>query len=553
MPPLLLRRVLLALLGLAAVAYLVDLGGSSIWDANEAFYVETPREMIERGDYVNPTFNYEPRINKPVLSYWIVAGLYRGFGVSVGVERAAIAAAALVMIAAAFLLGRAASPHPAAPLLAALGLAANPRFFMFGRRILIDVLLAALMTLTLLLFAWSERDPRRRRLLLLLMYISVGLGVLAKGPVAAALPALVFLAYLAYHRELSRIKTMLIPAGILVALVVVAPWYVALYHASGWEPIRSFFISENFERYISGFGTESRGPFFYVPVVFTDGLPWSLLLPVAAAAWFRQRRQPMAAEPQRRVRTLLWLWVVAFVGVFSLSNTKQDLYILPVATAVAVLGADVLSRAMDTGGMWRNGVRWGLVTTGAVLACAGAMVLYLFEQAGGAYVLDGTSLLGGLGIAGGLVTVWLAGRRTGWAAIALAASLVAVNWTLALRVLPAFERYKPVVPLSETILAHARPGDRVVHYDVALPSMVFYLKRRVETVFSREDFLGLVRAGGAVFAVMPEDRYEAVKSELGPAACLLGRQATFDAKLGQMLERRPPPAIVLVSTRCRPQ
>ena len=55
--------------------YFVGLGDSAIWDANEAFYVETPREMIERGDYVNPTFNYEPRFNKPVLSYWIVAGL----------------------------------------------------------------------------------------------------------------------------------------------------------------------------------------------------------------------------------------------------------------------------------------------------------------------------------------------------------------------------------------------------------------------------------------------------------------------------------------------
>src|SRR6187402_591798 len=93
------------MLCLAALAYLIDLGGSSIWDANEAFYVETPREMIERGDYVSPTFNYEPRLNKPVLSYWIVAGFYQLFGVSVGVQRFAIALGALGLIAAAGLLG----------------------------------------------------------------------------------------------------------------------------------------------------------------------------------------------------------------------------------------------------------------------------------------------------------------------------------------------------------------------------------------------------------------------------------------------------------------
>ena len=67
--------ILLVLLALAICPYFIDLGGSAIWDANEAFYVETPREMIERGDYVSPTFNYEPRLNKPVLSYWIVAAL----------------------------------------------------------------------------------------------------------------------------------------------------------------------------------------------------------------------------------------------------------------------------------------------------------------------------------------------------------------------------------------------------------------------------------------------------------------------------------------------
>jgi 4-amino-4-deoxy-L-arabinose transferase-like glycosyltransferase len=106
------RRLILAtLLGLAVTLYFVDLGGASIWDANEAFYVETPREMMERGDYVFPTFNYEPRVNKPVLSYWIVAGFYKIFGVSVTAERVAIATGGVGLIAVAFVLGWAAAPR----------------------------------------------------------------------------------------------------------------------------------------------------------------------------------------------------------------------------------------------------------------------------------------------------------------------------------------------------------------------------------------------------------------------------------------------------------
>jgi 4-amino-4-deoxy-L-arabinose transferase-like glycosyltransferase len=234
------KRLLPLLLILAVVPYFVGLGASSIWDANEAYYVETPREMLESGDYVNPSFNYEPRFNKPVLSYWMVAGLYKLFGVSVAVQRLAIAAAAMVIVGGAFVLARATSPHALAPLLAALGLAAGPRLFMFSRRILVDMAITAMMTLTLVFFALAERYPERRRLFLTLMYASVGLGVLTKGPIAAVIPMLVFVTYLAMHRELRRLREMMIPAGVFIALAVAAPWYVALYLQHGWMYITEF-------------------------------------------------------------------------------------------------------------------------------------------------------------------------------------------------------------------------------------------------------------------------------------------------------------------------
>src|SRR5688572_21763424 len=100
------RQTLLALLLLAAsILYLINLGVSSIWDANEAFYAQTPREMIEAGDYVTPTFNFQLRMNKPVLSYWQVAGSYHLFGISEWSERLPIALGGLVIVGTAFALG----------------------------------------------------------------------------------------------------------------------------------------------------------------------------------------------------------------------------------------------------------------------------------------------------------------------------------------------------------------------------------------------------------------------------------------------------------------
>src|SRR3954467_15764391 len=107
------RAALFVLLVASIMPYFVDLGVSSIWDANEAFYVETPREMLERGDFISPTFNYLPRLNKPVLSYWIVATFYKVFGVAGGIPRVPIALPARAMILTALALAKAgADPAP---------------------------------------------------------------------------------------------------------------------------------------------------------------------------------------------------------------------------------------------------------------------------------------------------------------------------------------------------------------------------------------------------------------------------------------------------------
>jgi 4-amino-4-deoxy-L-arabinose transferase-like glycosyltransferase len=553
------ERTLLFVLALAILPYLLQLDASSIWDANEAYYVETPREMIERGDYINPSFNYEPRFNKPVLSYWVVAGLYNVFGVSVAVERAAIAVAAMMILAATFFIARTASDHPLAPLLATLGLAAGPRFFMFSRRILVDMAIAAMMTLILLFFALAERYPERRRLFLVLMYVSVGLGVLTKGPVAAVVPALVFLVYLAWHRELGRLRTMMIPTGTVIALAIVAPWYLALYAQHGWTYISEFFIAENLGRYTETVGAQARGPLFYLPVVLHDSLPWSLCLPAIVATWWQSRRS--SAKPGRsakpsegereRIRTLLLLWIGVTVLFFSFSQTKQDLYIFPIVGAVAALGGDWIARVVFTGR--EVGSRWltgTLLALSILLAVLGGFVLYLFTSLS-VYRIEG-ALVAGIVLAGGGVALGiLTWRRLSKAAVIVTLSVfIAFNWTLAIRVLPSFEAYKPSVPLSEIIQREAAPSDVVAHFDVALPSMVFYLRRHIDIWFDRDAFVNQIRSAQTVYAVLPADRYEQIRKDPGVSTCELARRPTSDVRLRNLLRLEQPPALVLITNRC---
>ncbi len=556
--------MLAALLVLAASVYFISLGNSAIWDANEAFYVETPREMLEANDFLNPTFNYLPRFNKPVLSYWIVAVFYKAFGVSVTVQRFAIALGALVIIGCAFVLARLTirdsrfgiqnaglgmrdersgiSDSAAGPW-AAAGLAAAPRLVMFARRIFIDIWITAFMSLTLVCFALSERYPERRRQFLVLMYVSIALGVLTKGPVAIALPALAFALYLAVRRELTRVTEMMIPLGLVILAVIVVPWYAALYHEHGWTYIRSFLIGENVDRFLSGAGVrQQRGPWFYLPIVLTDSFPLSLLLPCAAVAAWKTRT---------RIEILLWCWIAAIVGFFSLSAGKQDLYIFPIVSAVAALGGVAIERGLSDE-RWKKWVSVTLATAGALLALAGAAVLYLFATAGRIYALDAAVIVGAVGLGGGIITIFFgAARKPAVAALSLLAAVVAVNWAFVVRVLPEFERYKPVPEFSRTLQERLQPGDVVAHYQVSLPSMVYYLRRHVDQFVDDPPFVHAILSERHVYAVLSADDYRSLAPQIAGRTCIIDRRPIFEVKLRQVLARQPLPELLLITNRCK--
>ncbi|MGH9373716.1 MAG: ArnT family glycosyltransferase, partial [Vicinamibacterales bacterium] len=489
---------------------------------------------------------------------------------SPGVQRIPIAIGALVMIATAFCLAWAGSPdrkprqrpgtsdqRPAigepwqleAALWAALGLALTPRLLMFARRIFIDIYISMFMGLTLLFFALSERYPSRRRLFLVLMYGAVGLGVLTKGPIAIALPGLVFALYLLVYKELGRIRSMMLPAGILIVAALVVPYCAALYAREGWGPITSFILGENLARYTDGLGVDAERPvWFYLPVIFSDAFPWSAFLFVAAAAWLAERREGKGPDATRRVRTLLWLWIAVIVLFFTASAAKQDLYIFPIVPAVAALAGLVIVQGLT------GGIRWTAASIGAVAIVAGAGLIYLVGSPAGIYAIDGARSMGLAGVMGGFIVVAaaLTGRTHG-ALLGIAATFIVLGWIFVLRVLPGFERYKPVPGFAHTLAPRLQPGDEVVTYDEALPSFVFYLRRHVDPFFLADELIARFRTGRTVYAVLSADNYRDLAEQIGSPTCIIDRRPTFDVKLKNMLAQQPLPELLLITNRCPAQ
>jgi 4-amino-4-deoxy-L-arabinose transferase-like glycosyltransferase len=535
------KTLLLVLLLAAALPYFVNLGVSSIWDANEAFYAQTPREMMAAHDYVNPSFNFQLRYNKPVFSYWEVAAAYHLFGVSEWSERLPIAIGGIVLIATAFGLGQLAGGAEAG-LVAALVLAASPRVLLLARRIIIDVHIAMFTGLVLLCFALAEARPEKRRLYLVLMYVAAGFGVLTKGPVAVFLPALVFFTYLASLKRLGDLRRMMLPVGAAIGLVIVVPWCYLVYRQYGFGYIRQFIVGENLGRYAQAVGEQSRGPLFYVPVMLADLFPWSLLIP--AALWWGVR------ERANNVVRLLLVWVAAIVVFFSFSGTKEDLYVLPIVTAEAALIGAMIAAAIPRARLASASVaRPALLATAGVLVIAGAAMVWVFGVSH-RYALQGATFIGVAAVVGGLMAAVAAGRGRMFGATAVVGGAVAViSWCIVLCSLPDFERYKPVRPFAAIIRARASEEGIVGSYKFALPSMVFYLNRPIMEVELPDHLRVTFRSSSDVYFVMPEDEYLDVKDRLPVPTYVLARQPMFDLRPKNFLEGSELPQFVLISNR----
>ncbi|MCC7185484.1 MAG: glycosyltransferase family 39 protein [Acidobacteria bacterium] len=534
------------LLALSVLLLFLGLGANTIWDANEAFYVDTPRHMVESGDYINPQFNGEPRMNKPVLSYWVVAAFYQVFGVSVTAERVAIALGALGILYAAWLFGRSLGGTTTG-LVAALIVATAPRFVMFSRRIFIDVWVTMFMALALACFVLAETKPEHRRRYLWLMYAAIGLGVLTKGPIALLFPAATIGTWLLLERRLADLKNFSLISGTLIVLAIVVPWWAVIYAQQGWEPVQAFWLGENLGRYTESMQPGERDIFFYIPVVLGDLFPWTLFL-IGGLVWGAKSLW----GGQSSIARLLMLWIVWHVGVFSFSQSKQDLYVFPIVPALAALTACVLVHGLQHGAKW---IGRSAVATAALLAVLGAGLVWLFGAKAPTHQIAGADVLAAILVIGALVTAAMALRgRAAWAVSAIAGTMVAGNYVFALVALPAVEAFKPVLPMVQVIEARTLPTDPppvVAHYRSVLPSMAFYLKRPIEDIFDMPTLVARSQQVPAMYILLKPDEFAEFQMRVAPAnvpTCIVSRHTLFEAKLRFVLEGKPWPEVYLAGT-----
>ena len=142
----------------------------------------------------------------------------------------------------------------------------------------------------------------------LLSAVCCGLGLLTKGPVALALVVPPVTAWMLLGRFRFAVASLVL--YIAIAVAVAAPWYAAVALHSP-AAAADFFWQHNVQRFVVPF--DHVKPFwFYLPLVFTGTLPWSLLLLPLAQHLFTPFRTN-AASADRLVFLVHGVWLVSAV------------------------------------------------------------------------------------------------------------------------------------------------------------------------------------------------------------------------------------------------
>ncbi|HUU43308.1 MAG TPA: glycosyltransferase family 39 protein, partial [Planctomycetota bacterium] len=356
----------LLLVSVCAVLFLYRTGSLPLADPEEPRCALIVREMDRGGDWLVPHLDGAVYYDKPAPYFWLAALGQKLTGSPELGGRLVSALAGTLAVVVTYFFGRRLF-SPTAGLMGGLMLATGGVFLYVARWYRMEMPCVAAMWAAMWWFWRVEDAPddRVRRRRWYGFYLFCAVATLMKGPIGLGLPVLIVGTYLLLSGRPRRVLELFHLPGMLLYLLVAAPWYVVMsLRVPGYAA--EFFIQQNLARFTEHTGGAHGMPaLLFIPVVLAGLLPWVTFLPSACARGFPRRWRHRAEHPGE---LFLWLSALVPLGFFMLSGTKLVHYVLPVFAPLAVLlgGAAARWTAEDAAIGPRRGA-WMLSVSAMVL------------------------------------------------------------------------------------------------------------------------------------------------------------------------------------------
>jgi 4-amino-4-deoxy-L-arabinose transferase-like glycosyltransferase len=295
-------------------------------DLDEPRYGESAREMLILKDYIIPHLNFEPRVNKPILFYWLIMLSYKLLGISEFSTRLPSAISGLGMVIFVYIfVSRQLSEEQG--FVSALILASTPMFLVISRIAIIDSLYSVLIFVSLC-FLWLYFKNEK---FVIPAFLCMGFSMSTKGPAGVCIIFLAVLLFSLMEKRVYYIKKFFNPWGIGIFLISGFFWYLLLILRIGWTEFKHLALTETIGRFKWGF-VHQEPIYYFLPIIFVGFFPWALYL-------FKLKITRIWQNPFLRY---ILCYTVGGLVFFSLSRTKLPNYISPIFPGLAVLVAPLV-------------------------------------------------------------------------------------------------------------------------------------------------------------------------------------------------------------------
>jgi len=345
LPPPPTRHALFAILiALAALLHVGTIGSGDLYSQTEGQYAGAAREMVETHQWLLPTNDGIPRLQKPPLLYWLIIVSFKLFGINTAAARLPVALAVVASVALIFLIGEKLTDYWRG-FIAGLIYLSFCGTFLLARIVMPEPLVSAFIAGAIFCAVCGYQRRRHRRAWFAGFWIFSAFACLTKGLLGVVYPAAILVLLSLFYREARlRFRALLRWEYVAIFLLIVAPWHLwAQWHFPGYF---RYLVSSEWWGHLRGLSDETHDykgmpAYQFLLMHLAWWFPWSIaLLPGVIFAW----RRVLRPHDINFADALLLCWTtVVFVPLLFLGQ-RQDYYSMTMWSAVALWVAGAWDR-----------------------------------------------------------------------------------------------------------------------------------------------------------------------------------------------------------------
>ncbi len=295
---------------------------------DDCYYAEKAKEIITTGDIWTLKFNNKPEFENPPMHMWIIAGMYKIFGINEYAARFSSALFTVFLIYIVFLIGTLIF-NEWAGFFSSFVLSTTFFLTKYSFRAMTDITLTFFIAVSFLFFILGIKKNENY---FLLSGLFIGFAILTKSIFGVFFLGIMVLFLIIERRWDKLFSVKFILAG-LIALIVASPWYLINYFRYKNKFLKYHFVWIFKNQVFTG-GTKSFKDYLgALKVIFSFGLPWVPMAIYGSIILIKKRIK--SQKFQLWLVPVLWAWILVIF--LSFADQRKSWHLMPTFIASSII------------------------------------------------------------------------------------------------------------------------------------------------------------------------------------------------------------------------